>query len=448
MGIDASMSGSAEIVETYRRAELRLRLLLLGDGSDVPPLVKGETPRQRVSSEIKHLRAAFDALLQTELESHTELCCCGIRSGERVGDDRIAARGGRPSTRGARAHDGGRGFGDARSEPEHALPGDQAWRSSGEEADGRASRADQDPESRGREASRVRSVAWVVRPRRLAGATSLESAVPYREPEHGAVRERADPRPCAPRSEMPIGGHERGPDRAGMRDGEHAARGWRWLELEQRRDDPALKLVVRLAVRPAGPPADVDSLREAAPSTSSTVRPCQSPTSISRRASSSLRLEPERRRRRSGRLARSSQRARVDGGKAFVAQRVRELARLARPASFSGVSAWPWKRRSRFQSVSPCRTRTIVVGTRDTLGAWISDSTASAASSPARPPGSVSRSLDSSSRRARVVVTAVARDAPGVGEVAHVARRSLARGRAGAGRRRGGDARSAGSTCS
>ena len=73
MGIDASMSGSAEIVETYRRAELRLRLLLLGDGSDVPPLVKGETPRQRVSSEIKHLRAAFDALLQTELESHTEL---------------------------------------------------------------------------------------------------------------------------------------------------------------------------------------------------------------------------------------------------------------------------------------------------------------------------------------------------------------------------------------
>ena len=44
----------------------------------------------------------------------------------------------------------------------------------------------------------------------------------------------------------------------------------------------------------------------------------------------------------------------------------------ARPASLSGGSAWPWKRLSRFQSVSPCLMRTRVVGTPDTVVAWIS----------------------------------------------------------------------------
>ena len=44
----------------------------------------------------------------------------------------------------------------------------------------------------------------------------------------------------------------------------------------------------------------------------------------------------------------------------------------ARPVSLSGGSACPWKRLSRFQSVSPCLTRTIVVTKPDTVVEWIS----------------------------------------------------------------------------
>jgi excisionase family DNA binding protein len=48
--------------EAFRSTELRLRLLLLGDGSETPGYVKGEDPRRRIGAELRHLRDAFNAL--------------------------------------------------------------------------------------------------------------------------------------------------------------------------------------------------------------------------------------------------------------------------------------------------------------------------------------------------------------------------------------------------
>jgi excisionase family DNA binding protein len=48
-------------------------LLLFGDGALTPPLVKGELQRQRVTSEMKHLRAAFDRLVERERASRSEV---------------------------------------------------------------------------------------------------------------------------------------------------------------------------------------------------------------------------------------------------------------------------------------------------------------------------------------------------------------------------------------
>jgi excisionase family DNA binding protein len=62
-----------DIVEAFRKTELRLRLLLFGDGALTPPLVKGELQRQRVTSEMKHLRAAFDRLVERERASRSEV---------------------------------------------------------------------------------------------------------------------------------------------------------------------------------------------------------------------------------------------------------------------------------------------------------------------------------------------------------------------------------------
>ena len=56
------------LVETYRQTELRLRLLLLGDGIDRPPMVKGEEHQRRVQLEFRHLRDAFQALVDAERE--------------------------------------------------------------------------------------------------------------------------------------------------------------------------------------------------------------------------------------------------------------------------------------------------------------------------------------------------------------------------------------------
>jgi len=48
-------------------------LLLFGDGALTPPLVKGELQRERVTSEMKHLRAAFDRLVERERASRSEV---------------------------------------------------------------------------------------------------------------------------------------------------------------------------------------------------------------------------------------------------------------------------------------------------------------------------------------------------------------------------------------
>jgi len=69
---DSAVSAQ-DVVEDFRKADLRLRLLLFGDGAVTPPLVKGEVPRQRVTSEIKHLRAAFDRLAERERASRSEV---------------------------------------------------------------------------------------------------------------------------------------------------------------------------------------------------------------------------------------------------------------------------------------------------------------------------------------------------------------------------------------
>jgi len=69
---DSAVS-ARDVVEDFRKADLRLRLLLFGDGAVTPPLVKGEVPRQRVTSEIKHLRAAFDRLVERERASRSEV---------------------------------------------------------------------------------------------------------------------------------------------------------------------------------------------------------------------------------------------------------------------------------------------------------------------------------------------------------------------------------------
>ena len=69
---DSAVSAQ-DVVEDFRKADLRLRLLLFGDGAVTPPLVKGEVPRQRVTSEIKHLRAAFDRLVERERASRSEV---------------------------------------------------------------------------------------------------------------------------------------------------------------------------------------------------------------------------------------------------------------------------------------------------------------------------------------------------------------------------------------
>ena len=46
--------------ETYRTADQRLRQLLLGDGVDTPGLVKGDDLRQRVITNLRHMRDAFN----------------------------------------------------------------------------------------------------------------------------------------------------------------------------------------------------------------------------------------------------------------------------------------------------------------------------------------------------------------------------------------------------
>jgi excisionase family DNA binding protein len=53
------MDGRSDLAEVYRRADLRLRLLLLGDGSESPGLLRGDEFRDRATLELRHMRDAF-----------------------------------------------------------------------------------------------------------------------------------------------------------------------------------------------------------------------------------------------------------------------------------------------------------------------------------------------------------------------------------------------------
>ena len=66
------MSSASDLAAAYRTTEGRLRLLLFGDGVDTPGLVRGEEQRRLVTAEVRHLRAAFDALLELEAETRTK----------------------------------------------------------------------------------------------------------------------------------------------------------------------------------------------------------------------------------------------------------------------------------------------------------------------------------------------------------------------------------------
>jgi excisionase family DNA binding protein len=58
--------------ETYRRADARLRLLLLGNGVDVPGRVKGDEFRQQVTTELRRMRTAMDAAVLESEERREE----------------------------------------------------------------------------------------------------------------------------------------------------------------------------------------------------------------------------------------------------------------------------------------------------------------------------------------------------------------------------------------
>jgi excisionase family DNA binding protein len=61
MGVGRMSVPPSDPVRTYRGADQRLRLLLLGDGMDTVGAVKGDERRQRVLVELRHMRNAFDA---------------------------------------------------------------------------------------------------------------------------------------------------------------------------------------------------------------------------------------------------------------------------------------------------------------------------------------------------------------------------------------------------
>jgi excisionase family DNA binding protein len=66
------MTPASDLVETYRKAYLRLRLLLFGDGINTAGLVKGEESRLRVTEELRHLRDVFDAAVLESEASRAE----------------------------------------------------------------------------------------------------------------------------------------------------------------------------------------------------------------------------------------------------------------------------------------------------------------------------------------------------------------------------------------
>jgi excisionase family DNA binding protein len=57
---------TGEVAETYRRAEQRLRLLLLGDALSEPGIVKGEEARMHVTTALRQMREAFAEALDED----------------------------------------------------------------------------------------------------------------------------------------------------------------------------------------------------------------------------------------------------------------------------------------------------------------------------------------------------------------------------------------------
>lgn len=60
------MPDGDDLIEMYKKADLRLRSLLLGDGLYEAGIVKGDEARTQVVRELARLRAAFDALRERE----------------------------------------------------------------------------------------------------------------------------------------------------------------------------------------------------------------------------------------------------------------------------------------------------------------------------------------------------------------------------------------------
>ena len=61
-----------DTVESYRKAELRLRQVLLGDGVDTPGVVKGEDLRFRVNRDLRRMRDAFDSAALADERTHLQ----------------------------------------------------------------------------------------------------------------------------------------------------------------------------------------------------------------------------------------------------------------------------------------------------------------------------------------------------------------------------------------
>ena len=63
MGRDRLVTPVSGPAESYRKADLRIRQLLLGDGSATTGLVKGEEFRLRVTADLRRMRDAFNAVV-------------------------------------------------------------------------------------------------------------------------------------------------------------------------------------------------------------------------------------------------------------------------------------------------------------------------------------------------------------------------------------------------
>jgi hypothetical protein len=59
--------------EKYKRAERRLRDVLLGDGMYAPGVVKGEEQRENIAADLHRMREAFDEVTRHEADLAEEL---------------------------------------------------------------------------------------------------------------------------------------------------------------------------------------------------------------------------------------------------------------------------------------------------------------------------------------------------------------------------------------